>query len=178
MFPILFFLLILVPIAELYVIVQTSQAVGIGLTLVLLIGVSVVGAYLLKREGTATWRLLQESLRSGQMPTKHVTDGALILLGGALLLTPGFITDAVGFLLVLPPTRAAVKGTFRKMLGGWVLKRSGPAGYVGYRVYETQVKNKRRNYPEARSQSPQQVTDPSAPSQLPPSDEDDSRDKA
>lgn len=174
MFPILFFMLIVVPIAELYVIVQTSQAVGIGVTLLLLIGISIVGASLLKREGTATWKLLQESIRQGQMPTKHVTDGALILFGGALLLTPGFITDAVGFLLVLPPTRAAVKGSFRKLIGGWALKRSGPAGYVGYTVYETQVKNKRRRYPPASSQTPQQDAGPSAPSPLPPSDEDDS----
>lgn len=181
MFPILFFLLILVPIAELYVIVQTSQAIGIGITLLLLIGISIAGAWLLKREGTVTWRLLQESLRQGQVPTKHVTDGALILLGGALLLTPGFITDAVGFLLVLPPTRTVVKGSFRKLLGGWVLKRSGPAGYIGHRAYEARVKNQRRRYPETSQQPPRQV-DPhapshrSAPSSLPPADGGDSRD--
>ncbi|MGI8774429.1 MAG: FxsA family protein [Actinomycetota bacterium] len=181
MFPVLFFLLILVPIAELYVIVQTSQAIGIGLTLLLLIGISIAGAWLLKREGTATWRLLQESLRQSQVPTKHVTDGALILLGGALLLTPGFITDAVGFLLVLPPTRAVVKNSFRKLLGGWALKRSGPAGYIGYRAYEARVKNKRRRYPETSRQPPRQdgphaPSHRSAPSPLPPADEDDSRD--
>jgi UPF0716 family protein affecting phage T7 exclusion len=177
MFPILFFLLILVPIAELYVIVQTSQAVGVGVTLLLLIGISIVGASLLKREGTATWRQLQESIRQGQVPTKHVTDGALILFGGALLLTPGFITDAVGFLLVLPPTRAAVKGSFRKLLGGWALKRSGPAGYVGYRVYETHATNRRRKQDagtSSQTQLPEQIPPGSAPSPRPPSGEDDS----
>lgn len=141
---ILFLLLVFVPIAELYVIVQVGQEIGIFSTLVLLVGVSILGGYLLKREGTATWRRLRQQLSQGKVPTAEATDGALILLGGALLLTPGFLTDIVGLLFVLPASRAAVKGLARKMMGGWMVKRMGPTGYVGAKVYETQAGRVRR----------------------------------
>jgi UPF0716 protein FxsA len=141
---ILFALLILVPIAELYVIVQVGQGIGIFATLVLLVAVSILGAYLLKREGTATWKRLRASMAEGKMPTNEATDGALILLGGALLLTPGFLTDIVGLLFVLPPSRAAVKTGARKLMGGWMVKRMGPAGYVGAKVYEARASQVRR----------------------------------
>lgn len=134
---ILFSLLILVPIAELYVIVQVGQEIGIFFTLVLLISVSILGAYLLKREGAATWRRVQEQMARGKVPTAEATDGALILMGGALLLTPGFLTDIVGLLFVFPVSRAAVKKGVRKLMGGWIVKRMGPAGYAGAKIYET-----------------------------------------
>lgn len=141
---ILFLLLIVVPIAELYVIVQVGQEIGIFPTLVLLVAVSILGGYLLKREGTATWKRLRQQMAAGKVPTAEATDGALILLGGALLLTPGFLTDVVGLLLVLPVSRAAVKSGARKLMGGWIIKRMGPAGYVGAKVYETQAGRVRR----------------------------------
>lgn len=132
---ILFFLLILVPIAELYVIVQVGQEIGIFFTLLLLISVSILGAYLLKREGAATWKRVREQMARGKVPTAEATDGALILMGGALLLTPGFLTDIVGLLLVFPVSRAAVKRGVRKLMGGWM----GPAGYAGAKIYETRA---------------------------------------
>ena len=141
---ILFALLILVPIAELYVIVQVGQEIGIFATLVLLVAVSILGAYLLKREGTATWKRLRASMAEGKMPTNEATDGALILLGGALLLTPGFLTDIVGLLFVLPASRAAVRTGARKLMGGWMVKRMGPAGYVGAKVYGARASQVRR----------------------------------
>ncbi len=146
MFPVLFLLLLVLPIAELYVIVQVGQQIGILPTIVLLIGVSVVGAWLLKREGLATWRRFQATMRRGQVPAKEATDGALILLGGALLMTPGFISDIVGLMLVLPPTRALVKNAFRRFIGGMVLKRAGAPGfaaYAGKRIYDTRASRTR-----------------------------------
>lgn len=110
MAALLFVLLLVVPIAELWFIVQVAGEIGVIPTLLLLVVVSVAGAWLLKQQGTATWRRMRETLRSGRMPTKEVTDGALILLGGALLLTPGFLTDVVGLALLIPPTRAPIKG--------------------------------------------------------------------
>jgi len=163
---ILFALLILVPIAELYVIVQVGQEVGIFATLALLITVSILGAYLLKREGTATWKRLRASMAEGKMPTTEATDGALILLGGALLLTPGFLTDVVGLLFVLPASRAVVKGGARKLMGGWMVKRMGPAGYVGAKVYEARASKVRRN----RSATSQPPESQSPGGVLPPSD--------
>jgi UPF0716 protein FxsA len=141
---ILFIILIVVPIAELYVIVQISQEIGVITTLALLIGISLAGAWLLKREGMATWARLQQTLARGQMPTNEVTDGALILFGGALLLTPGFLTDVVGLVLLIPPTRALVKGAARKMFAGWARRRGGFATGAGGRIYEAGVVRRSR----------------------------------
>ena len=137
--PLIFLLLLAMPIVELYVIVQVAGAVGVLETLLLLIAVSVAGAWLLKQQGVATWRSLQTTMARGEMPTKEATDGALILFGGALLLTPGFVTDAFGVLLLLPPTRALVKSSFRKLFAGWALKRAGGAGAV-YSATVTRVR--------------------------------------
>ena len=132
MIAVLFVLLLALPIVELWVIVESAQAIGLIPTLVLLVGISLAGAWLLKQQGAATWRRLQDSLRRGRVPTNEATDGALILLGGALLLTPGFVTDAVGLFLLIPPTRAAVKGLARKLLARSGSKRLARSGY-----YET-----------------------------------------
>lgn len=147
MFAGLGLLIIIVPIVELWVIVVVGSRIGILNTLALLILVSIAGAILLKREGIATWRKLQATMARGQVPTDEVTDGALILLGGALLLTPGFVTDIVGLLFVFPGTRAAIKVGARKLLGAVALKRFGAAGAAattGRRVYDARVTNARR----------------------------------
>ena len=123
MLGVLVFLLIIVPIAELYVIVQVAHHIGIFETLGLLILLSIAGAWLMKQQGIATWRRLQVTLREGRMPGHEVTDGALILLGGALLLAPGFVTDAIGLLLLMPPTRALLKGVVGRWLGRMARRR-------------------------------------------------------
>ena len=132
---ILFFLLIGLPIAELYVIVQVSQGIGVLNTIGVLIAVSIAGAWLLKHQGMATWMRLQETLARGEMPGKEVTDGAMILLGGALLMTPGFISDAVGLVLLLPPTRAVLKGATRGVFRRWAQNKVAP----GVRIYRSDV---------------------------------------
>src|SRR5215218_5828362 len=109
MVPILVIAFILVPLAELAVLIAVGDWIGLVPTLILLLVVSVVGAWLAKREGLAAWRRLQLALAQGRMPTVEVTDGALILLAGALLLTPGFLSDVLGVLLLLPPTRAIAR---------------------------------------------------------------------
>ena len=126
--PVLLLLaLIVVPIVELYVIVQVGQGIGVLPTLALLVVMSLLGGFLLRREGTRTWRALRDALQAGRLPAREVADGALVILGGALLLTPGFATDAVGLLCILPPTRAAL----RRVLTGLVARRLGVAGIVG-----------------------------------------------
>ena len=137
--PLIFLLLLAMPIVELAVIVQVSEQIGVLETLAVLVGISVAGAWLLKQQGLATWRSLQATTARGEMPTKEATDGALILLGGALLLTPGFVTDAFGLVLLLPPTRALVKSSFRKLFAGWALRRAGRAGTV-YSATVTRVR--------------------------------------
>ena len=109
MVPILAIAFILIPLAELAVLIAVGDVIGLVPTLVLLLVVSVAGAWLAKREGLAAWRRFQFALADGRMPTVEVADGAMILLAGALLLTPGFLSDVVGILLLLPPTRALAR---------------------------------------------------------------------
>jgi UPF0716 protein FxsA len=108
-FPLLVVLFLLLPLAELWVIVSVADGIGIGYTIVLLLAISVAGAWLVKAQGFGALRRIQQTLNRGSMPTSELADGALIVLAGALLLTPGFITDTVGFLLLIPPSRAIVR---------------------------------------------------------------------
>jgi UPF0716 protein FxsA len=117
--PVLLLLFIVVPIAELAVIIQVGQSIGLLPTIVILLADSIIGAVLLRSQGRATWRHFTQTLRAGRPPARELLDGALVLVGGALLLTPGFITDITGFLLLLPPTRAVI----RKLLSRRVLDR-------------------------------------------------------
>jgi len=104
----MFFLLLLfiiIPIAELYVIIQVAQTTGVFNSIILLILVSLVGAWLVKAEGLGVLKKIRIQLGKGEMPSKELVDGGLILLAGALMLTPGFLTDAFGLLLLFPLTR-------------------------------------------------------------------------
>jgi UPF0716 protein FxsA len=112
-------LFVVVPIVEIYVIIQVGQVIGAWWTVLLLIVESFLGAWLVKREGGKTWRALQETIRSGAMPGRELADGGLVLVGGTLLLTPGFVTDVFGFFLVLPFTRPIA----RKVLGFFLARR-------------------------------------------------------
>ena len=100
---------IVVPLAEIYVIVQVGQAIGAWWTVAALLAESLLGAWLVRREGLKAWRHLVAELAQGRPPTRAAADGGLVLLGGLLLLTPGFISDILGLLLLLPPTRAVVR---------------------------------------------------------------------
>jgi UPF0716 protein FxsA len=102
-------LFIVLPIAELYVIIKVGEAIGVWPTIGLLILDSFVGAALLRSQGRAAWRRFNQALAEGRIPHREVFDGAMVILGGALLLTPGFITDVFGLILLLPPTRAVVR---------------------------------------------------------------------
>lgn len=98
---------VVVPLIELVAIIQVGQIIGTGWTIALLVVDSLAGAYLLKRESRRAWRDFRAALAAGRFPGDEVTQGALVIVGGALLLTPGFVTDVVGLLCLLPPTRAA-----------------------------------------------------------------------
>jgi UPF0716 protein FxsA len=102
----LVFLFIIVPIAELYVIIKVGGAIGVLPTLALLVLDSFVGAALARSQGRVAWARFNQALAEGRVPTREVFDGAMVILGGAFLLTPGFITDVIGILLLIPPTRA------------------------------------------------------------------------
>jgi UPF0716 protein FxsA len=122
MVPILALAFIVVPLAELAVIIAVGDLLGLLPTLLLLLGISVAGAWLAKREGLAAWRRFQLALTEGRVPTAEVADGAMILLAGALLLTPGFLTDVAAVLLLLAPVRAALR-RLAPRVAAWRLRR-------------------------------------------------------
>ena len=106
---ILIALFIVIPIVELYVIIQVGQAIGIVPTLVLLLADAMLGSMLLRHQGRGAWRRFNEALAERRFPAREVADGVMIAVGGTLLLTPGFVTDIFGLLLLIPPTRAIVR---------------------------------------------------------------------
>lgn len=109
MFPLLALLFLVGPIAELAVIIAVGREVGVVPTVAGLVVAGLVGAWLAKREGVAAWRRLNDALAAGRMPTEEIADGAMILLAGALMAAPGFIGDALGLVLLIPPLRAAIR---------------------------------------------------------------------
>jgi UPF0716 protein FxsA len=118
MIPLLFVLFILVPIAEIYVIIQVGQAIGALWTVLLLVVDSIVGARLLSWQGRRAWQRFQDTMAAGKVPHREVLDGVLIVLGGAFLLTPGFLTDILGLVLLIPPSRAFVRRVLTRAIVG------------------------------------------------------------
>ena len=111
-------LFIVVPIAELYVIIQVGQLIGVWPTLALLLADALLGSWLVKHQGRGAWRRFNEALAARRFPGKEVADGVLIVIGGTLLLTPGFITDVFGFFLLIPPTRAISRRLLKRFTIG------------------------------------------------------------
>jgi UPF0716 protein FxsA len=116
--PLLAILLVGVPLLEIWALVRVADLTGWGTALGLLVVMSVAGAVLLRREGAKAWRAFAAALSEGRLPAAEVVDGALVIVGGALMLTPGFVTDAVGLLCVLPPSRALVNRALRRQVRG------------------------------------------------------------
>lgn len=109
-------LFLVVPLAELYVIVKVAGAVGIPETIFLLVAVSVVGAWLAKWQGIGVLRRMQATVARGQVPSAEIVDGALVIFAAALMITPGFLSDCLAVLLLLPPTRALLRGVVLRRL--------------------------------------------------------------
>jgi UPF0716 protein FxsA len=109
-------LLIAWPVAELFVAIKVGEAIGVLVTVLLLIVSWPLGLWLMRAEGRAAWRRLAAAVSAGRSPGREVVDGALVLLGGVLLIVPGFITDAVGLLMLLPPTRSLARSAIMRNL--------------------------------------------------------------
>jgi UPF0716 protein FxsA len=129
---ILILLFIVVPIAEIYVIVKVGEAIGILPTLALLLADALLGSLLLRQQGRAAWRRFNSALAEGRFPGREAADGVMVAVGGTLLLTPGFITDVAGLLLLIPPTRALIRAGLFRYLRRRVVVVGGPGpGYGG-----------------------------------------------
>ena len=122
----LFLLFLVLPVAELYVIWKVGDSIGIVWTFLLLAADSLLGTVLLRTQGRSVWRRFNAALSEGRVPHREVMDGALVIFGGAFLITPGFITDVLGLLLLLPPTRALVRRVLVQRLGRRVVVEAGP----------------------------------------------------
>ena len=116
-------LFLVVPIVELYVIIQVAHAIGVFDTLGLLVLDSILGGWLMKREGMGVLRRLQAKLAGGELPSTELVDGFLILFGGALMLAPGFLTDILGMSLLLPPVRAVARRVLARRFKSAVISR-------------------------------------------------------
>lgn len=103
-------LFVIVPIVELALLIWVGGQIGVWPTILIILATAIVGAWMAQQEGLAVWRRFQDRLASGQMPGKELTDGLIILFSAALLLTPGVLTDLVGFLGLFPVTRAGIRG--------------------------------------------------------------------
>jgi UPF0716 protein FxsA len=118
---------VVVPILEIYVIIQVGQVIGPWWTIALLIADSIFGAWLIRHEGRRAWEALSTALGSGRMPARELADGGLILVGGTLMLSPGFVTDILGILLILPFTRPVFRRVLTRLVGRR-LQVAGPYG--------------------------------------------------
>jgi UPF0716 protein FxsA len=134
---------ILVPIAELYLIYLVGDAIGVWQTLLLLAADSVLGSLLLRSQGRSVWKRFNDALATGRMPHREVVDGVLVIFGGAFLITPGFLTDILGLILFIPPTRSAVRRLVMRRIGRRVEVGSRGRGDVDGTATEYEVPPRR-----------------------------------
>jgi UPF0716 protein FxsA len=118
MFPVLLLIFLIVPVIEIYVLIQIGQVIGALWTVLFVVLTAVIGVQLLRMQGLATLARAQQRMHSGQMPAGELLEGIGLVVAGALLLTPGFVTDALGFLLLIPAFRRWVIGCLRDRLAG------------------------------------------------------------
>ena len=126
---------VVVPLAELWAILSVGDAIGVLATILILLADSLLGALLLRAQGRSAWRRFVGALQLARVPSREIADGLLIVVGGALLLTPGFITDAVGLVLLVPPSRALVRrGLERAIARRMVTGLAEGAGATAWRA--------------------------------------------
>jgi UPF0716 protein FxsA len=108
MFPLIVFFFLAVPIIEIYLLIQVGQVIGAGWTVLLVVLTAVIGVWLLRIQGLSTLTRAQRKLQENQLPAREILEGMALVVAGAFLLTPGFFTDTIGFLLLFPPTRISL----------------------------------------------------------------------
>ena len=131
MFPKLFIAFAVLPVLEIYVLIHVGSAIGALNTIVLVLLTAFAGAWLARAEGMQTMLRIRQSMHQGIMPTSELVDAAIILAAGLVLLTPGFITDALGLLLLFPPTRKIFKDWLLRVLKEWMNNHPPTITYYG-----------------------------------------------
>jgi UPF0716 protein FxsA len=130
MFRILLSLFIVIPILEIYLLIQVGEEIGLLATLATIVLTAIIGASLVRREGIKTINSLQARLNNQEMPGKELADGAMLLLAGVLLVTPGFFTDGFGFILAFPVTRALLRNSLTAILSAHI--QSGSQNFYSH----------------------------------------------
>ncbi len=146
---------VVVPLLEIFVLIQVGQVIGPWWTILLLVADSILGTWLIRREGGRAWTALRGALSTGTMPARELADGALILVGGTLMLSPGFVTDLLGILLILPVTRPVARRALTRVVGRRLLgagaaaytPRTGPRQDPGH-PFGSDPSNTRRPHPD------------------------------
>ena len=128
-FPIFAFLFLVVPIVEIYLLIQVGSVIGALPTILLVVATAVIGAYLLRQQGMSTLARFQKNMATGVMPAREMLEGVLLLIGGALLMTPGFFTDVMGFMCLIPFTRRFLVD---QLISRSVIKANGMGGASGF----------------------------------------------
>lgn len=123
MFARLLILFLLVPLVEIYVLIKVGSVLGAGITIILVIFTAVVGAYLARSEGAQAMLRVRANMEQGIMPGDDILDALLILVAGLVLLTPGFVTDFFGLLLLFKPSRRVIRKFVREKLEEWIKNR-------------------------------------------------------
>ena len=143
-----------VPIAELYLIYKVGDAIGILPTLLLLAADSVLGSLLLRSQGRSVWRRFNETMAAGRVPHTELQHGVAVIFGGAFLITPGFLTDVAGLLLLLPPTRAVILRLLTRAITRRVSARVVAGGVPGRPPGHADVEGTAREYPDPGRSDP------------------------
>lgn len=154
-------LFIVVPIVELYFIIQIGSWIGVVPTIVLLLADALLGSLLLRQQGRGAWRRFNAALAERRFPGREVADGLLIAIGGTLLLTPGFVTDIFGLILLIPPSRAIVRSLLRGVVGRRFLIVGGPG------PIRPGASSRRYDYDATAEEIPPKPTDPPGPTDGP-----------
>lgn len=169
----LLLLFLLTPAIELGLLIQVDKLIGFGPTIGLIIATGIAGSYLARREGVNTWKRLNQRLNAGELPGRELVDGVIILIAGALLVTPGVLTDFVGFLGLLPPTRALIRkilmrrfrskmkeGSMQVQFGIFGGGASGPGGYPGGTPPSSGEDNSKNGWQGDGRRSPRHIEEP------------------
>jgi UPF0716 protein FxsA len=127
----LFILFLIVPVIEIYLLIKVGSLIGGLATVMILLSISLLGAYLVRSQGFRIIAKIQEELSQGRLPAAQMMDGALVLVGGVLLMTPGFFTDFLGIFFLVPSTRKLIK----MWLGLWLQARLSKGAFVAKRRF-------------------------------------------
>ena len=130
MFTRLLLLFTLIPLAELYILIEIGSRFGALTTIVIIIGTGILGAYLAKQQGFQVWLKIQGEIGQGKFPANELLDGLLLLIAGVVLLTPGLLTDLMGFIILFPVTRQHIREWVKKKLSDMI--QSGKVKFSGF----------------------------------------------